>query len=114
MIQRLTRRKLLAAGAAGFTGTLLSNAASGADSVKPVEISVNADKALGETPRDFLGFGYEISSVAVKGLLSDRNRTLVQYYRTLGAEGVIRVGGNTSDFPLGSPMAKRCPRRTRR
>jgi Glycosyl hydrolase family 79 C-terminal beta domain len=44
-----------------------------------------------------MGLGYESSSVAVPDLLSARNRTYVQLVRTLSPEGVIRVGGNTSD-----------------
>ncbi|MDQ2776062.1 MAG: glycosyl hydrolase family 79 C-terminal domain-containing protein [Acidobacteriota bacterium] len=103
MRQTLTRRKILAAGAAGLTGTMLSSSLSAADSLKPVQVRVNPDHVLGQTPRDFLGFGYEISSVAVKGLLSDSNRTLVQFYRTLGTEGVVRIGGNTSDFSTWAP-----------
>src|SRR5262249_13278039 len=47
---------------------------------------------------DFIGLGYEISSVARPGLLSPQNSAYVQYLRTLGRKGVIRVGGNTSDY----------------
>jgi hypothetical protein len=47
---------------------------------------------------DFLGLGYEISSVARPGLLSPANRTYVDLVRTLGREGVVRVGGNTADY----------------
>ena len=49
-------------------------------------------------PKDFVGLGYEISSVARPGLLSASNRAYVQMVRTLGAQGVIRVGGNTADY----------------
>jgi hypothetical protein len=45
-----------------------------------------------------MGLGYEISSVARPGLLSDQNSAYVQLVRTLGTHGVIRVGGNTSDY----------------
>jgi len=65
-------------------------------------------------PRDFLGLGYEISSVARPGLLSGQNSAYVRLVRTLGHHGVIRVGGNTSDyasysqngFPVSSPEDK--------
>jgi hypothetical protein len=61
-----------------------------------------------------MGLGYEISSVARPGLLSAQNSVYVQLVRTLGARGVIRVGGNTSDYssysatgqPLSSPEGK--------
>jgi len=61
-----------------------------------------------------MGLGYEISSVARPGLLSDQNSAYVGLVRTLGTHGVIRVGGNTSDyasysatgFPVSSPEGK--------
>src|SRR5215469_3890142 len=52
---------------------------------------------------DFMGLGYEISSVARPGLLHPANRVYLQLVRTLGARGVIRVGGNTSDYATYSP-----------
>lgn len=47
---------------------------------------------------DFMGLGYETSSVARPGLLSPKNSVYVQLCRTLGANGIIRIGGNTSDY----------------
>ena len=49
-------------------------------------------------PANFTGLGYEISSVARKGLLEPHNSVYVDLVRSLGRSGVIRVGGNTSDF----------------
>jgi hypothetical protein len=54
---------------------------------------------------DFMGLGYEISSVSRPGLLSRSNQVYVQLVRTLGARGVIRVGGNTADYAKYSPQA---------
>ena len=49
------------------------------------------------SPR-FMGLGFEISSIARRGLLSADNSVYVQLCRTLGTRGNIRVGGNTSDY----------------
>ncbi|MGA2610370.1 MAG: glycosyl hydrolase family 79 C-terminal domain-containing protein [Terriglobia bacterium] len=68
-----------------------------------VRLNVDPERVLGVIPPDFMGLGYEISSVARPGLLSRRNRTYVQLVRTLGAQGVIRVGGSTSDYSTFSP-----------
>jgi len=68
-----------------------------------VRLKVDAELVLGVIPSDFIGLGYEISSVARRGLLSGRNRAYVQLVRGLGAKGVIRVGGNTSDYSTFSP-----------
>ena len=55
---------------------------------------------------DFLGLGYEVSSVARPGLLSQHNAVYVQLVRSLGSRGVIRVGGNTSDYSSYAPTAQ--------
>src|ERR1039457_163053 len=65
---------------------------------RAVRITVRTDQPLGEVAPDFMGLGYEISSVARPGLLSGANSVYVQLVRTLGAVGVIRIGGNTSDY----------------
>jgi hypothetical protein len=64
---------------------------------KTIRVNVDTLRKQGRIPDDFTGLGYEISSVAIPGLLSDKNRAYVQLVRRLGAKGVIRVGGITSD-----------------
>src|SRR5580700_9653361 len=84
----------------GLFGVPLSGAApSLAQPATPKTIRVNIDtrRKQGRIPDDFTGLGYEISSVAIPGLLSDKNRAYVQLVRGLGANGIIRVGGITSD-----------------
>ena len=70
------------------------------NSTNPVRIRVTVDptETVAVIPSDFIGLGYEISSVARPGLLSPSNQTYVQLVRTLGSQGVIRIGGNTSDY----------------
>jgi hypothetical protein len=74
-----------------------------------ISIHIDPRQTLGTIPNDFMGLGYEISQVAVPGVLSAENRTYVQLVRNLGRQGVIRVGGNTSDFssydPNGRPVS---------
>jgi hypothetical protein len=66
-------------------------------------VTVRADQPLGMIAPDFMGLGYEISSPARPGLLSPANKVYVQLVRTLGARGVIRIGGNTADYAKYSP-----------
>ncbi|HEX6545776.1 MAG TPA: hypothetical protein VF023_05685, partial [Bryobacteraceae bacterium] len=42
-----------------------------------VRVVVHAERKLGVIPRDFMGLGYEISSVVIPDLLSTKNRTYV-------------------------------------
>lgn len=95
----MNRRYFLTSSAAGLAAPFLSARQTAAN----IEVRIDPRHILGQTPNDFLGFGYEISSVAVEGLLSPRNRTLLQFYRNLGPEGVVRIGGNTADFSIWSP-----------
>ena len=79
-----------------------------------VRVTLEPARTLAVIPPGFMGLGYEISSVARPGLLSAQNSAYVQLVKTLGAPGVIRVGGNTSDYssysatgkPLSSPEGK--------
>ena len=71
----------------------------------PVRVVIDPDQPLDAIAPEFMGLGYEISSVAVPGLLSPANSLYAQLVRTLGRSGVIRIGGNTSDFARYAPDA---------
>jgi hypothetical protein len=63
------------------------------------ELSVDFSASGHLIPTDFLGLSFE-----TKGLLSDtiflaENRSLVSLLQNLGSNGVIRIGGNSSDHP---------------
>jgi hypothetical protein len=47
---------------------------------------------------DFIGLGYEMSSVAQPGLLRMENLRYVNLIRTLGPSGVLRVGGIVANY----------------
>ncbi len=79
-----------------------------------VRVTLDPTQTLAVIPPDFMGLGYEISSVARPGLFSAQNAVYLQLVKTLGTHGVIRVGGNTADYasysakgqPLSSPEGK--------
>jgi hypothetical protein len=54
-------------------------------------------------PANFVGLGYEKSSAAVTGLLSETNSRYVQLLNNLGRSGVLRIGGIVSDFSRYEP-----------
>lgn len=78
----------------------------GAAASRPIRIHVDAARTMGAIPSNFTGLGYEISSVSTDNLLSPANHTYVQLVRTLGEHGVIRIGGNTSDYSRFDPQGK--------
>jgi len=61
-------------------------------------VTIHPERTLATIAPDFIGLGYEISSVTRAGLLAGADSIYVQLVRNLGARGVIRIGGNTSDY----------------
>src|SRR5579863_5198075 len=97
----MNRRKFLAQ-AAGMAGAAIAQSgfagALQAASRRPdVRVNLDVAQTIAVIPPDFMGLGYEISSVARPGLLSGQNSVYLQLVRTLGRHGNIRVGGNTAD-----------------
>jgi hypothetical protein len=90
----LVNGTLAAVGVAGAGASLAGRSALS----QTVDVTIGGVRAMPPIPRDFLGLGYEISSVGRPGLLSPANHPYVQLVRTLGSHGVIRVGGNTADY----------------
>ena len=83
---------------AAFGVVALPFIGSAARAAGQVAISVDASRTVGAIAPDYMGLGYEISSVAIPGLLSAKNTPYVSLVKALGSRGVIRIGGNTSDF----------------
>lgn len=88
---RLSRRTLLAATAALPFATP-------ARAASPVTIRLDPSRRLRTIPSNYMGLSYETSSVATPGLLAADNHPYVRLVRNLGADGVIRIGGNVSDY----------------
>ena len=89
------RRFLKTAGLA--TGALATFPAWAQESVGEVSLSFGpaADRAM---PRDYLGFSYETVQLADPSFFAADNRELVSLFRALSSEGVLRLGGNSSEF----------------
>jgi hypothetical protein len=105
---RISRRTVLAASAAIPFAPDMARAAD------KVSIRIDPRRRLRTIPADYMGLGFEASSVATLGLLSADNHTYVQLVRNLGRQGVIRVGGNVSDFSVydAKGTAKNLPKDT--
>ncbi len=99
----MNRRNLLKGAVTVAAAGLSRRALAGKPDTRPVTITVNADRMIGTIPSNFTGLGYEISSVAANGPLCSRSPVYERLVRNLGREGVIRVGGNTSDYAAYSP-----------
>jgi hypothetical protein len=49
-------------------------------------------------PRDYLGFSCETAQLADPAFFDKENRELVSLFQTLAPEGILRLGGNSSEF----------------
>jgi hypothetical protein len=92
----LTRRRLLQS-ALAISATAALERAFGSGQ-PPIHVHLVPGTSVVAVPQNFVGLGYEMSSVALPGLLSSRNAPNVQLVRNLGREGVVRVGGIVADF----------------
>lgn len=98
----MQRRTFLAA-LASTAASALAQSLPRPTSSQTIDIHLDPSRTLGAIPENFIGLGYEISSVSTPGLLSAANHPYVQLVRTLGTKGVIRIGGNTSDYASFQP-----------
>ena len=100
------RRRDFIKGAAFAAGTVAASFGNASRQSIEARLIVDPSRTITTIPSDFMGLGYEISSVSRPGLLSAKNAVHVQLCRTLSSSGVIRVGGNTSDYASYAPSAK--------
>ncbi|MBB5057990.1 hypothetical protein HDF16_002696 [Granulicella aggregans] len=66
-------------------------------------VSATSGRPLARIPSDFIGLGYEMSSVGRADLLTGKNAAYVHLLSNLGPKGVLRIGGIVADFTSYSP-----------
>ena len=89
----LNRRSFLAL--AG--GTLLARTPARADAVLPGRVAIAYEDPGRAIAADFIGLSYESALIAAPDYFTPDNYSLLGLIRALGARGVIRIGGNTSE-----------------
>jgi hypothetical protein len=66
-------------------------------------------KQLGVVSESLYGFSYETAQLLDPRFFSADNHALIALFRQLGPHGVLRIGGNTSDFTLWEPYRPDAP-----
>lgn len=64
---------------------------------------------LGAISESLYGFSYETAQLLDPRFFSADNHALIALFRQLGRHGVLRIGGNTSDFMLWQPYRPSAP-----
>src|SRR6202163_1865400 len=96
----LTRRRFLATAACTMAAARLH--AQGQSKVR-VGLSIPKDATGPHMPIDFVGLSYEVQQLAEPSLFSAQNSGLIREFKALSSTGVLRLGGNTSEFAYWKP-----------
>ncbi|GAA3759188.1 hypothetical protein [Terriglobus aquaticus] len=93
----LTRRTFLAQTLAA-SATLAITAQDPTGTLPSATLRLPAGPAGPKVPHDFIGLSYEVMQLEDPTFFSPANVGLVQQFRNLSPHGVLRLGGNTSEF----------------
>jgi hypothetical protein len=104
----MDRRRFLIATAA-TAASLKSLAQSAPPSTPPVKLTLHPDKPGPAIPPNFVGLSYETQQLSEPNFFSAANTGLVAQFRALAPHGVLRLGGNTSDYGFWKPNAAATP-----
>jgi len=96
----LTRRRFLATAACTMAAARLH--AQGQSKVR-VALSIPREATGPRMPIDFVGLSYEVQQLADPSFFSAQNRGLIREFKALSSTGVLRLGGNTSEFAYWKP-----------
>jgi hypothetical protein len=96
----LTRRRFLATAACTMAAARLHS--QGQSKVR-VALSIPKDATGPHMPIDFVGLSYEVQQLADPTFFSAQNSGLIREFKALSSTGVLRLGGNTSEFAYWKP-----------
>ena len=109
----MDRRKFLAASLAASCIALAPPASLSRPGERGrLRLTLHPDKPENAIAADFTGLSYETSQLSDPQFFSPANGALAGFHRHLGAAGVLRIGGNTSEYGVWSPSPNAAPART--
>src|SRR5580692_8629044 len=68
-----------------------------------VALSIPKEATGPRMPIDFVGLSYEVQQFADPSFFSAQNTGLIREFKALSSNGVLRLGGNTSEFAYWKP-----------
>src|SRR6202042_2452442 len=96
----LTRRNFLVTAAGSLAAARLH--AQGQSNVR-VTLSIPKETTGPQMPIDFVGLSYEVQQLRDPSFFSGQNSGLIREFKALSSTGVLRLGGNTSEFAYWKP-----------
>jgi hypothetical protein len=98
----LTRRRFLATAACTVAAARFH--AQGQSKVR-VALAIPSEATGPHMPIDFVGLSYEVQQLADPSFFSAQNSGLIREFNALSSTGVLRLGGNTSEFAYWKPKS---------
>ena len=92
------RRQFLASSSLTAAALLLGRRASAQSDSVAANLSVETSAPGAAVSADFIGLSYENMQLEDPSFFSPRNKGLVEQFRAISPRGVLRLGGNTSEF----------------
>jgi len=79
----------------------------GKNSTPSLRLTLRLDRLGNKIADDFTGLSYESAQLGNPNFFSGENTQLAGFMRGLGKSGVLRIGGNTSEYCYWTPNAKK-------
>jgi hypothetical protein len=97
-MNRISRRRFLAAAAMSVAATRLR-----AQGAAQLTLTIPSEANGPQMPEDYVGLSYEVQQLLDPTFFSAQNAGLIREFKALSAHGVLRLGGNTSEFEWWKP-----------
>lgn len=69
----------------------------------PATLTIHSDQSGPTLPANYIGLSYEVEQLSDPSFFSAANTGLIEQFRALSPNGVLRLGGNTSDVGWWKP-----------
>jgi hypothetical protein len=69
----------------------------------PIKLSIPNEATGPHMPAEFIGLSYEVQELANPEFFSAKNTGLIRAFKKISSRGVLRLGGNTSEFGWWKP-----------
>jgi hypothetical protein len=97
-MNRISRRRFLTAAAMSVAATRLR-----AQGAAQLNLTIPSEANGPHMPQDYIGLSYEVQQLIDPTFFSPQNVGLIRQFSALSEHGVLRLGGNTSEFEWWKP-----------
>jgi len=102
-MKKMDRRRFLTATASATTFAFPAVKALAQAASAPATLTLHPDQPGPTLPANYIGLSYEIEQLSDPSFFSPANAGLIEQFRALSPNGVLRLGGNTSDVGWWKP-----------